>query len=899
MFSKSKNILCLFFLVLIFFPSCRPKSASSEAPKSLMGLTEAQKQEEIEGRCSRFFYTARAEALKKQISYDHEEFDFFIKAYLEDSSCTETTVYENHLKAAGLTRTDGINGGEGFGPGGFAAYTPTSAGTVAGAGGVGPFVVAPYFTNNPSDPNYYLYGNPGFPIVVAPYYTNDPSDPNYYLYGNPGFPSTFSNDPNDPNYFLYGSPGFSAIFSDDPNSPNYYPYGDNGYAEYYTNDPNDSNYFLLGGPGYSLNGVNGSTGSLSDLSGGSTGGVAGSGGAGGLASSSVVSGMSISTWSGSSSAVIYYFDADDDGFGSKDPNHIYPYVPTSLFSLNNEDCDDQNPKRNPGLGEDCSDGIDNDCDEEVDETKYFSDNDKDGAGDSKETSPKVWEICLYSPSSQVNYLAEYKSSLNNEDCDDTNPELQKEKSWFPDNDNDGFGYGGLLLSKGESVVSVLKCSQGTAGKLDIGGNNYVSNPNDCFDEVATNIKNSELGKDPDCDGFFSGSTEGEDCDPAVFSTWSQSKDRDCDLREDFNSSGQQTDFCIKQNGYGLHSSSSSIVSYSTYTSDSFKGKRELHQCGHDYDMDGCWNYDWNNCKNGYSNVSSSSSEDCEDGTKLSDVNGSSTGIYSRVGSSKYLYTHNLQEFGSDGKACDLLEFKSPNVSGKTSFITRVQVKEKDGSWKDMCIQKEHGTDEALQDFFYHTIWLDDKNKDYDCQSYGKYSYFFEVYSAARRSGPWQLGDDLNFKTTKNLSLGGSYASWNYHISYIRPDGSWSMIASPNQTSESIEKGQSISGRSKVEIDSGEFLKDKSKAIYPIVSKSFKLKHREKDSHRYWGRDNFNIVYTDVSDDYVDIRLVKALCLDNPPDPDSNNAAGDLLSSFEDGSLILSQSHCHHKGNESR
>ncbi|MDX5478531.1 MAG: putative metal-binding motif-containing protein, partial [Cyclobacteriaceae bacterium] len=62
----------------------------------------------------------------------------------------------------------------------------------------------------------------------------------------------------------------------------------------------------------------------------------------------------------------YYKDADGDGFG--DPNQSQQScTPLEGFVEDNTDCNDSDSTVNPGAVEICGDGIDNDCDGEVDE----------------------------------------------------------------------------------------------------------------------------------------------------------------------------------------------------------------------------------------------------------------------------------------------------------------------------------------------------------------------------------------------------------------------------------------------------------------------------------------------------------------------------------------------------
>lgn len=60
----------------------------------------------------------------------------------------------------------------------------------------------------------------------------------------------------------------------------------------------------------------------------------------------------------------YYYDGDKDGYGVDSKTTTACEVPTGYAAKNN-DCDDNNPKTNPGASE-CKDGIDNNCDGTID-----------------------------------------------------------------------------------------------------------------------------------------------------------------------------------------------------------------------------------------------------------------------------------------------------------------------------------------------------------------------------------------------------------------------------------------------------------------------------------------------------------------------------------------------------
>lgn len=107
-------------------------------------------------------------------------------------------------------------------------------------------------------------------------------------------------------------------------------------------------------------------------------------------------------------AITFYTDKDEDGFGN--PNS--PVV-IEIEDYNNDapngyswyagDCDDNNIAINPLADEIAENGIDDNCDGEIDIVEYYIDADGDGYGS--------------------NQLAAAQGVTNNLDCDDTNSEI--------------------------------------------------------------------------------------------------------------------------------------------------------------------------------------------------------------------------------------------------------------------------------------------------------------------------------------------------------------------------------------------------------------------------------------------------------------------------------------------
>lgn len=107
----------------------------------------------------------------------------------------------------------------------------------------------------------------------------------------------------------------------------------------------------------------------------------------------------------------YYADADSDGYG--DPNNtIDSCTLPPDYVIDNTDCDDNDADIYPGSQEVC-DGIDNNCDGNIDEgvtTSYYIDNDGDGYG-----NPNISiQACSTIPSGYV---------IDNTDCNDNNPNI--------------------------------------------------------------------------------------------------------------------------------------------------------------------------------------------------------------------------------------------------------------------------------------------------------------------------------------------------------------------------------------------------------------------------------------------------------------------------------------------
>ncbi|WP_345014813.1 putative metal-binding motif-containing protein, partial [Aestuariibaculum suncheonense] len=144
---------------------------------------------------------------------------------------------------------------------------------------------------------------------------------------------------------------------------------------------------------------------------------------------------------------LYYVDSDGDGYGSTTEAMLCESSAPVGYSDNNTDCDDTNINVHPGAMEQMDNGIDDDCNPGTLDSSATTDDDGDGYsendGDCDDTNieihPGAEDLC---------------DGLDN-DCDGEIDEGVK-NTYYADNDGDGYGdaeSGMLACSAPEGYVS--------------------------------------------------------------------------------------------------------------------------------------------------------------------------------------------------------------------------------------------------------------------------------------------------------------------------------------------------------------------------------------------------------------------------------------------------------------
>ncbi len=318
-------------------------------------------------------------------------------------------------------------------------------------------------------------------------------------------------------------------------------------------------------------------------------------------------------------SVLYYADADGDGYGD-DASTVYDCTPPEGYATVGGDCDDADAAYNPGaLEEDCEDpndyncdgsvgyadndgdghaacsecndgdatvfpgasescnGVDDDCDgatdeEAVDTTTYYADNDADGHGDASAPA----ELCGleegYSATADdcddtradISPSATEACNGLDDDCDglvddaDDSLDTTTASTWYADGDADGYGGSGTALA----------CEQ-PAGYSSLDGDcddtdaayNPGASETDCADPADYNCDGSVGYDDADGDGYAA-CEECDDGDAAINPLGTEScdgADNDCDGEVDEDSAVDASTWYADADGDGYGDATSTTV----------------------------------------------------------------------------------------------------------------------------------------------------------------------------------------------------------------------------------------------------------------------------------------------------------------------------------------------------
>ncbi len=211
--------------------------------------------------------------------------------------------------------------------------------------------------------------------------------------------------------------------------------------------------------------------------------------------------------------VTWYPDHDGDGYGAARPTITSCDQPPGHVAEDG-DCDDENPEVNPGA-EDVCDGVDNDCDGDIDNgltaETYYPDADGDGFGAPEPSIVECHPVPGYVKVSgdcddqdpAVNPAAEEVCDQVDNNCDGQVDEGLETYTWYRDRDGDGYGV---------LVGAVQDCAQ---------PDGYATMSGDC-DDANPNIN---PGADEVCNGLDD-NCNGEIDEGGGLATWYADNDGD-------------------------------------------------------------------------------------------------------------------------------------------------------------------------------------------------------------------------------------------------------------------------------------------------------------------------------------------------------------------------------------
>jgi large repetitive protein len=197
----------------------------------------------------------------------------------------------------------------------------------------------------------------------------------------------------------------------------------------------------------------------------------------------------------------FYLDSDHDGYGNPGVTIQSCFPVPSGYTTNGNDCNDAEFYANPGILYEACDGIDNNCNGQIDEYPAFVFRDHDGDGFGGLDEPKFWQCDEPLPDGYVTTFS---------DCNDDDPSIHPgiteicdgkdndcngliddnvtlSTTFYADLDSDGFG-------DANNTTTAIGC-------IPPGG--YVSNQLDCNDSnpnIHPGMQESCNGIDDNCNG---------------------------------------------------------------------------------------------------------------------------------------------------------------------------------------------------------------------------------------------------------------------------------------------------------------------------------------------------------------------------------------------------------------
>ncbi len=286
-----------------------------------------------------------------------------------------------------------------------------------------------------------------------------------------------------------------------------------------------------------------------------------------------------------------YEDVDGDGYGDPTTEELNCFVPQGLITTGG-DCADDDASINPGADEIC-DGIDQDCDTEIDEdlptTVYYEDVDGDGfgagavLGEDCELPPDTSDLdtdCDDLDATTYPGGIEQCDNLDN-DCNGLVDDDVPTTNWYDDLDGDGYGAGPAIpdcLQPSGTVANFADCDDGDPDISPDAAEVCDAADNNCdglVDDEDPDVEATLYYPDSDADTYGSDSAAGiascspisgfvanrADCDdgvasinPAALEACPDGIDNDCDGLiddDDPSYSDQPVVFWFDQDGDGF------------------------------------------------------------------------------------------------------------------------------------------------------------------------------------------------------------------------------------------------------------------------------------------------------------------------------------------------------------